>query len=238
MLNAESLTFVLVHGAFQGSWCWSRLTPLLEQEGHHVATVTLTGLGEKAHLLNEQIDLDTHVSDVVDFLTSNELSDVILVGHSYGGMVITGAAERSAERIRRLVYLDALVPTNGQSVFDLNSDTFRDKLEIEAKEHGDGFMIPAWPAKRFCITDPVDVEWVESRLTPHPIATFRQPVEAKERAAGVPGTFIYCTQFGFKDTAGRCKANGWPVLTIETGHEAMLTKPQELAELLLSPECH
>lgn len=230
-------TYVLVHGAWHGSWCWRRLIPLLSAQGHHVTAVTLTGLGDRAHLLSAGVDLNTHVTDVAAFLEMEDLSDVILVGHSYGGMVITGAAERSADRIRRLIYLDALVPSHGQSAFDLNSDAFQERLENEAKEAGDGFKFFPMSPGAMGITDPADAEWVGSRLVPQPIGTFRQPVEANERTPTIPATYILCTQFGFHDTAAKCKQKGWPVLEIECGHDVMVTKPGELAELLLSPDC-
>ena len=232
-----NLTYVLIHGAWHGSWCWRRIIPLLSAKGHHVVAVTLTGLGDRTHLANADVDLDTHVTDVVAFLEMEDLSDVVLVGHSYGGMVITGVAERTADRIRRLIYLDALVPSHGQSAFDLNSDAFRERLEKEARESGDGFTFSPMSPDAMGITDSADAQWVRIRLTPQPIGTFRQPVDAKERVPAIPATYILCTQFGLHETATRCKQNGWPVLEIESGHDVMVTKPNELADLLLSPEC-
>lgn len=233
----ERYTYVLVHGAWHGSWCWRHVTPLLTAGGHKVLTPTLTGLGDRAHLLRPEISLATHVADVATAIETEELADVILVGHSYAGMVITGAAERCADRIKRLVYLDALVPVHGQSGFDLNSEQFRETLEADAREHGDGYKVTALTPQALGITDPTDAEWVAARLVPHPIGTFRDPVEARDRVPSIASTFIFCTRFGFSDTAARCRANGWPVLEIDSGHDAMITNPQELAELLLSPEC-
>ena len=118
-MSISKPAFVLVHGAWHGGWCWTRVTPLLEAAGHRAFAVTLTGLGDRAHLSAPSVDLETHITDVVSMLDMDDLNDVVLVGHSYGGMVVSGAAERAWKRIRRLVYLDALVPKHGQSAFDL-----------------------------------------------------------------------------------------------------------------------
>jgi pimeloyl-ACP methyl ester carboxylesterase len=169
-------------------------------------------------------------------LEMEDLTDVILVGHSYGGLVICGTAERAWKRIRRLVYLDALVPRHGQSGFDLNSPQFREKLEEDAKNNGDGYKV-APIVGILGITDAEDLEWVRARLRPLPIGVFRQPVEAPTFAWQIPSTFIHCTGSGFKATADRCRQTGWPVVEIDCGHDAMIIKPRELAELLLSPNC-
>jgi len=197
-----------------------------------VLTVTLTGLGDRAHLINPSIDLTTHVTDVVSMLEMDDLDDVVLVGHSYGGMVICGAAEHAPRRIRRLVYLDALVPKHGQSGFDLNSPQFREKLEEEAREKGDGYKIMPL-VDILGINNSDDLEWVRARLRPQPIGTFRQPVDAPTFASRIPSTFILCKQFGFAATAERCRRSGWPVLEIDCGHDAMIVRPWELSELLV-----
>src|SRR5262245_14863398 len=123
-------TFVLVHGAWHGGWCWQRVSPLLRARGHEVFAPTLTGLGERSHLLTREIGLETHVADVVNAIRWEDLTDVVLCGHSYGGMVISGAADRMADRVRSLVYLDAFVPADGQSIFDFmtaeRAEGFRD----------------------------------------------------------------------------------------------------------------
>jgi pimeloyl-ACP methyl ester carboxylesterase len=235
-MDRSKSTFVLVHGAWHGGWCWNKLIPHLESSGHRALTVTLTGQGDRAHLINPSIDLATHIADVVSMLEMEDLTDVILVGHSYGGLVICGTAERAWKRIRRLVYLDALVPRHGQSGFDLNSPQFREKLEEDAKNNGDGYKV-APIVGILGITDAEDLEWVRERLRPLPIGVFRQPVEAPTFAWQIPSTFIHCTRSGFKATADRCRQTGWPVLEIDCGHDAMIIKPRELAELLLSPNC-
>jgi pimeloyl-ACP methyl ester carboxylesterase len=204
--------------------------------GHRAVAATLTGSGDRAHLISPAIDLDTHVTDVVSMLEMDDLNDIVLVGHSYGGLVICGAAECAWKRIRRLVYLDALVPGHGQSGFDLNSPQFREKLEQEAKTTGDGYKI-APMIEILGITDAADLEWVRARLRPFPIGAFRQPVNAPTYAWQIPSSFILCKGFGFGATAERCRQAGWPVLEIDCGHDAMIIKPHELAELLVSASC-
>jgi pimeloyl-ACP methyl ester carboxylesterase len=232
MTTARS-TFVLVHGAWHGGWCWNRVVPLLQAAGHRAFAITLTGLGDRAHLLSPAIDLDTHITDVVSMLEMDDLNDVVLVGHSYGGLVISGAAERAWRRIRRLIYLDALVPKHGQSAFDLNSPQFREKVEREAADKGDRFKIMPM-VDILGITDARDLEWVRARLRPQPIATFQQPVDAPTFAQGIPSVFILCKQFGFGATAQRCRQNGWTVLEIDCGHDAMIVRPKELSEALIA----
>jgi pimeloyl-ACP methyl ester carboxylesterase len=163
MADQSKSPFVLVHGAWHGGWCWNKLIPHLESAGHRALAVTLTGQGDRAHLINPSVDLSTHVTDVVSVLEMDDLSDVILVGHSYGGLVVCGAAERASKRIRRLVYLDALVPRHGQSGFDLNSHQFREKVEQDARDNGDGYKV-APIVDILGITDVVDLEWVRARV--------------------------------------------------------------------------
>lgn len=237
MAESAKPVFVLVHGAWHGGWCWRRLTPLLEAAGHRTVAVTLTGQGDRAHLIGPEVGLGTHIDDVVSTIEMEDLADIILVGHSYGGMVIGGAAEGVAPRIRRLVYLDALVPVSGQCAFDLNSPQFRERIECEARESGEGYKVAPRP-DMLGITDAADRAWVEARLRPLPIGCFRAPLAApRHAAAALLSTFILCTRFGFHDTAARCRAAGWAVVEIDCGHDAMILAPQALAELLISPAC-
>jgi pimeloyl-ACP methyl ester carboxylesterase len=236
-MDQAGLTFVLVHGAWHGGWCWKKVVPLLEAAGHRVIALTLTGLGERAHLINPNIGLTTHVNDVLNTLEMDDLIDVILVGHSYGGLVISSVAAHASGRIRRLVYLDALVPENGQSGFDLNSQQFRQRVQAAAAEHGEGYKVSP-NLEMLGVTEAADLEWLRSRLRPQPIASFSEPAEAPPTTKQIPSTYILCTQFGFQDTAARCRAKGWPVLEIDCGHDAMVIKPRELVDLLLTPDCH
>jgi pimeloyl-ACP methyl ester carboxylesterase len=235
--DKPSLTFVLVHGAWHGGWCWKKVVPLLQAAGHRVVALTLTGPGERAHLISPEVGLTTHVEDVVNTLEMEDLTDVILVGHCYGGLVISGVAARAASRIRRLVYLDALVAEHGQSAFDLNSQQFRQRLEAAAAEHGDGYKAPAI-LEILGVSDAADLEWLRPRLRPQPIESFRQPVQARSPAQPMPSTYILCKQFGFQETAAKCRLKGWPVLEIDCGHDAMIVKPRELVDLLLTRDCN
>ena len=141
-------TFVLVHGAWHGSWCWKRVRRALQARGHEVFTPTLTGVGERSHLLAPQVDLDTHINDVVNCVKWEELSDVVLCGHSYGGCVIRGAADRIADRIGALVYLDAFVPETGRSLHDTLPQKTRDGQVDLAKAAGEGWKLPPIRPKR------------------------------------------------------------------------------------------
>jgi pimeloyl-ACP methyl ester carboxylesterase len=227
---------VLVHGAWHGGWCWERVVPRLEAAGREVLALTLPGLGDRSDEAGPHIGIADHVNDIVETLESKDLTDVVLVGHSLGGVAIAGAAAKARGRIRRLVNLDALVPADGQSAFDLSSPGFRDRLEIQAAETGDGWKIQPI-MKIFGVTDEADLAWMTPQLKPQPIRTFRDPVHALSDAEAPPSTYIRCLGAGFGETAERCRAKGWPVLELDCGHDAMILDPRGLAVLLLSPEC-
>lgn len=230
-------TFVLVHGGWHGGWCWRKVAPLLRDAGHEVYAPTLTGLGERAHLLSPAVDLETHIRDVVGVVTYEDLEEVVLVGHSYGGMVITGAAERIAERLAHLVYLDAFVPDDGQRLIDLlppaRAGYFRGRAEAE----GEGWRIPAAPLENYGVTEEADLAWAASKVGGHPLATFEQPVRLTGVSARLPRTYIRCTAFaneGFDTAAAKVKAApGWTYREINTGHDAMITAPGALRAVLL-----
>lgn len=225
-------TVVLVHGSFHGGWCWQRVVPLLEEAGHEVWTPTLTGLAERRHLLTPDVDLRMHTRDVIELLSFEDLQDVVLVGHSYGGMVISSVAAVAPSRLRRVVYLDAYLPGSGESEIDLWPEAWvadhRQALEqvLPVREPP--------PAELLGVEDPEDAAWVESRMTPHPLNTYTQPIPEAEET--VPGAFIHCTQGAlaglFGTFAQRARDRGWPVHELATGHEAMVTKPGEVAGLL------
>ena len=153
-------TFVLVHGAWHGSWCWKRVRKALQAEGHDVFTPTLTGVGERSHLTSPQVTLDTHVADVVNLIRWEELTDVVLCGHSYGGCVITGVADRVAERLRALVYLDAFIPENGQSLHDTLPPEVAEAQVRGARESGDGWRVPPISGEFFQV-NVEDRAWME-----------------------------------------------------------------------------
>ncbi|MGZ4354021.1 MAG: alpha/beta fold hydrolase [Gaiellaceae bacterium] len=228
-------TFVLVHGAWHGGWCWQRVEPLLRAAGHDVLTPTLTGLGDRAHLLSPQVGLSTHVEDVVATLAYERRDDVVLVGHSYAGQVISGAASARPDGVALLVYLDAFVPEDGDRAIDLLPPQVAAHYRESVVERGFGWLIPPRPLEVLGVTDPGDVAWLESRFVPHPWRTYTEPVAVTAAGAGVPGAFVECTDWlrVFEPFARRAEARGWPVRGLASGHEAMATHPRGLADLLL-----
>lgn len=228
-------TFVLVHGAWHGGWCWIKTTRLLTDAAHTVYAPTLTGLGERAHLARPDIDLETHIQDVVAVLESEELRNVVLVGHSYGGMVISGVAARVKNRIAGLVYLDAFVPDAGQSVFSLTAPERAGMLR-NAASAGDGWRIPPLPPERFGISSQRDAEWAQRHLVGQPLQTFEQPIAAV--ASSDTRTYIYCSKHAsgtFDQFAERFRDDRkWRFHDVKTGHDAMVTAPGEIAKILMA----
>lgn len=231
-------TYVLVHGAFHGGWCWRRVAERLAAAGRRVFVPTLTGLGERAHLLSREINLDTHVRDVVALFEAEEIADAVLVGHSYGGIVITGVAARMREKIRQLVYLDAALVGDGESWSDAVPPEAAAARRKAAAETSGGLTIPAPDAAFFGITDPADQAWVDRRLTPHPFAAFDQKMHwGGPLGNGLPKVYIDCVDPVFPGLAA-VKARyrgkpGWPFVELKTGHDAMVSAPEETAKLLL-----
>lgn len=230
-------TFVLVHGSNGGGWVWRQVAPLLRAAGHAVYAPTLTGLSDRAHLLGCGVDLTTHIADVAGLLFYEDLADVILVGNSYAGMVITGVAARAAGRLKLLVYLDAYIPEDGQSEADLWPPERR--AIADAASAAASGLAQAPPPALFGVTDPGLVAWIAARLTPQPVATYTEPVPPGNAAsAALPRVFIHCTANPpttpdvFGPFAARARAAGWAVREIATGHLAMLTAPRELAAIL------
>jgi pimeloyl-ACP methyl ester carboxylesterase len=228
-------TFVLVHGAWHGGWCWRRVADLLERRGHKVSAPTLTGLGERSHLISGSINLDTHITDVVNVLTWEDLRDVVLVGHSYGGWPISGAIEQAFDRIASVVYLDAFVPEDGQKPLDLASE-FARKGILEAMTKGD-VSAPGPPAATFHVNDK-DQAWVNGKLTPQPVGVMLQPIKlsgAHERLR--KKAYIRAPQYPQPtfDSYYRAKKvdPSWRVFEVPCGHDVMVDKPEELAGILL-----
>jgi pimeloyl-ACP methyl ester carboxylesterase len=228
--------FVLVHGAFQGAWVYAKLARKLRDAGHDVYTPTLTGLGERSHLIDRAINLDTHIQDIVNVFKYEDITDAILCGHSYGGLVITGVAHEIGARIRTLFYLDAYAPAEGQSLVDITGA--ETALAFLAQAARNGGMIPPIPAAAFNV-NAADAVWVDRMSGPQPLATFVQGVRAG--VDGVPvanRTYVFATQNGgdwFVETQARLKkAHGWTVHDVPCGHSIMLDQPAKLAELLLA----
>lgn len=228
-------TYVLVHGAWHGGWCWRKIAIALTAAGNEVHAPTLTGLGERARLLSPEIGLETHIRDILETLDAEDLNDVVLVGHSYSGIVVTAVADRVHERIARLVYLDAIVPRDGECLYDRAPAQIKAHFEEHASTGGDGWRVPvsAATAPFLGLKDDADVAWVMPRLTPHPIRTFREPVRLSGSHLKVPRTYINCIgdkPFGQPRTA---QAEGIDdYYEVRTGHDAMVTAPREVVELL------
>jgi pimeloyl-ACP methyl ester carboxylesterase len=239
-------TFVLVHGGWHGGWCWKKVTPVLRSTGHEVFAPTLTGLGERSHLAHSGVNLSTHVQDVVNLVWYEDLTDVILVGHSYGGIVITGVADRVPERLAHLVYLDAFVPRDGEAAVDL---TPIGKHDFERRVHaeGDGWRLPSlrpgpWEPflrEHWLITDEADLRWVAARLSPQPFATMTEPIRCVNAdAAQLPRTYIRCVAYPNPALdrfalAAQQDAINWRYRELATAHDAMITLAEELSDLLL-----
>jgi pimeloyl-ACP methyl ester carboxylesterase len=233
--------FVLVHGAWHGAWCWSRVLPRLRAAGHDAHAVTLTGVGDRAHLLSRDIRIATHVADVVGLIECEELTDVVLVGHSYGGMVITGVADRmEAEHpgvLRHVVYVDGSAPRSGESWSSPHKPEVV-AARIAAAEAGGGLAIPQPDASVFGL-DGADRDWVNRRMTPQPFGLYRDPLVFDEaRLARLPRTFVDCNQPAFPNIDAmrrRVRSEpGWNVVEIATGHDVMVSEPARLAEVLLA----
>jgi pimeloyl-ACP methyl ester carboxylesterase len=229
-------TYVLVHGAWHGGWCWAKVARLLRDAGHEVHTPTLTGLGERAHLARPEIDLELHVQDLVAVLETEELRQVTLVGHSYGGMVVTGAAARLSGRIGQLVYLDAFVPEPGKSVLDYVAPERAQAMRDGAHAEGEGWKVPPFPPERFGVTSQRDTEWLNKHLVPQPLRTLEQPLPA---AGGerLKRSYIYCSgrsTGSFEQFAERLRDDRkWTFHEVKTGHDAMVTAPGEVARILM-----
>ena len=220
-------TFVVAHGAWSSGWAWKKMHPLMRERGHRLLTPSYTGLGERAHLANADIDLDTHITDVVNVLVYEDLRDVVLIGHSYGGMVATGVADRARDRITRLIYLDAFVPDDGQSLFDLTG-----QAPQEARANAvDGWRVPPNPSP--ADTPEEDLAWIQERRMHHPIGTLEQPLVLTRGPLTLPRDYILCTKSeAFTRYAERARAAGWPVHELDASHNPFITIPEPLMDLL------
>jgi pimeloyl-ACP methyl ester carboxylesterase len=231
-------TYVLVHGGGHGGWCYQPVAGLLRTAGHQVYAPSLTGLGEREHLFRCGVDLDCHITDIVNLLHFEDLRDVILVGHSYGGMVITGAADRATDRIGHLVYLDAATPVNGQALVEVAPE-----MMAAARAEGrivDGVEMCLYPTDAmlayYGVADPGRLEWMKARLTPHPWKCFEQPLRLANEAAlaRIPQSHLCTTLYmRWRDVVdlGQ-KANG-RLWDLDTGHDMMITEPGWVADKLM-----
>ncbi len=235
-MAGSAKTFVLVHGAWHGGWCWERVAGPLRARGHRVTTPTQTGLGERSHLMSPDIDLALFTEDIVNHILFEDLHAIVLVGHSFAGNTISGVADQMPERISRLIYLDALVPVSGRSPFDeLPVEVVAHRIRL-AEESSDGLSVPPPPAAAFGVTDPADAAWLERRLTPHPLRCFSSAQEFRSAPGnGLPAEYILCNDPVYGPLEGarrRARDLGWNLREIATGHDAMVTAPAALAEML------
>jgi pimeloyl-ACP methyl ester carboxylesterase len=222
-------TFVLVHGAWYGGWCWAHVARQLRDAGHEVHTPTLSGLGEHAGPGAAKVDLRTHVGDVGNMLIEHDLEDVVLVGHSYAGLVVREVADTLSDRVKELVLVDAWAGADGESLDSLAPAFFKDWVDSATT---DG-LIAVPPASSVGVVDPELAAWVEARLRPQPRLTFSQPTMLRGAVDNIPCRAIVCTPGGPMPFTEIAKGFGWPITEIASGHDVMTLAPDQLAELLL-----
>ena len=228
-------TIILAHGAWSAAWAWKKMRPLLASAGHTFFSPTYTGLGERAHLAHRDIDLSTHVQDVLAVLEFEDLKDVVLLGHSYGGMVATGVADKARSRVARVVYIDAFAPKDGQSLFDLLGPKGEAHMRAGAAKDGDGWKLPLNPMPPD--TSPEDQAWAVPRRRPQPIKTFEQRIKLESKEPPPPRHYIYAKKNGpgdvFRQFGERAKSEaGWKYYEIDASHNPHITCPDVLMKLL------
>lgn len=236
-------TFVLVHGAWHGGWCWQRVSERLRQAGHSVFTPTQTGLGERRHLMSRDITLDTFILDVANLLEMEDLGDVVLVGHSFGGCAVSGVADRMPERVRRLVYLDAMIVEPGRKPFDaLPPEGVAARLKAAEASSG-GLSLPAPAAAAFGVTDAADAAWLERYLTPQPLSAYTSPLNVNGPIGnGLPATYIGCVApaYAALNSSREWAKNrkGFDYVELAACHDAMVSAPDALTARLLDIAAH
>jgi pimeloyl-ACP methyl ester carboxylesterase len=221
---------LLVHGAWHGGWCWAKLRPILEDRGHRVWAPTFTGLGERVHLARRDTGLETHVMDLINVLEYEDLRGVVLIAHSYGGIPATVVADRCSDRLSAVIYLDSALPRDGQTGFDTfrgSEDAYREPVALV----GDGWLIPP-PDTSFGLQDAADFDWVRSRLTPHPVKTFADPIRLARDGPSVPVGAIICTQDATPDAVIARGFGEVPTTWITAGHDAMISEPILVADAI------
>jgi pimeloyl-ACP methyl ester carboxylesterase len=226
---------VLAHGAWSSAWAWKKMRPLMRAAGHEFFTPSYTGLGQRAHLATPDITLSTHVQDVVSVLEFEDLKDVTLIGHSYGGMVATGVVDKARGRIAKVIYLDAFAPRDGQSLFDLTGPKAEGNMRAGAAKDGDGWKLPINPTPPD--TSPEDVAWASPRRKPQPIKTFEERIRLTSTEAPPPRHYIYAKKNGpgdvFRQFGERAKSEaGWKYYEIDASHNPHITCPDALMKLI------
>jgi pimeloyl-ACP methyl ester carboxylesterase len=223
----------LAHGAWSAAWAWKKVRPLMAAAGHQFFAPTYTGLGERAHLASQSNDLETHIQDVLGVLTYEDLREVVLIGHSYGGMVATGVADRARGRIARLIYLDAFVPANGQALIDLVPAGERQRL-LDSVKSGDGWRVTPNPTPPD--TSPEDLEWIGKYRMPQSVRCFDQPLQLNAELT-LPRAYIHCTRYAeqkpFAQFAKRAQREaGWQVYDLDASHSPNVTAPTAFMDAL------
>ena len=226
-------TFLVCHGAWSAGWAWKKMHPLMQAAGHRLVTPTYTGLGERAHLAHPGIDLDLHIEDMLNVIAYEDLRDIVLVGHSYGGMVATGVADRARDRVKQLIYVDAFVPGDGQSLLDLNQAAV---LRMQELANAGGWRVPPNPTPSD--TSPADVEWLSARRVDMPIKCFEAKLKLQGGPLTLPRSYIYATRTTPADTFGpfarESKSDSaWNYYEIDASHSPNVTAPEALMGLLL-----
>jgi pimeloyl-ACP methyl ester carboxylesterase len=223
---------VLAHGAWSSAWAWKKVRPLMTRTGHQFFTPSYTGLGERAHLASPSNDLETHIADVLGVLKFEDLRDVVLMGHSYGGMVATGVADRARDRIAQLIYLDAFVPADGQALVDFLPAAERDR-QLGSVKAGDGWRVTPNPTPPD--TSPEDLAWVAKFRMPQSVKCFEQPLRLQSPLS-VPRAYIHCTRYldkkPFAQFATGARRDGWPCYDLDASHSPNVTAPAELMAVL------
>lgn len=235
--SGKAKTFVLVHGAWYGGWCWDKVAQGLRAQGHWVSTPTCPGLGEQAHLLSKDISLTTHITSIVNHLRYENLSDVVLVGSGFAGVVISGVAEQAPQLLKSLVYVDAMVPESGLSVFEAQPSAITKKRMEEVERLGKGVAIPVPPASSYHAPDQATLDWITARLTPQPVGTYQEKLVLKYPLGnGVPRIYVDCTASPFPplvEVKKKLRAQpGWKWVELATHHDPMITEPELLADYL------
>lgn len=230
-------TYVLVHGAWTGGWVWNRVAPLLRSSGDSVFVPTCTGVGERAHLINSDVGLDTWIQDVTSLLEVEDLRDVVLVGSGFSGVVISGVADRVRDRIGTLVYFDALIIPNGSSAFQQFPADIQERRRREISASGNDAILPAPSVQSFGLASPSDIEWVRKRLRPQPLRTYTDSLQLQNPVGnGLKRVYVDCTQPSFTplvEVKKRLKQqDGWIWKELVGSHDEMVADPNKVASLL------
>jgi pimeloyl-ACP methyl ester carboxylesterase len=232
-MSSSPKTFLVCHGAWSAGWAWKKMHPLMSKAGHRLVTPTYTGLGERAHLAHPAIDLETHIADMLQVIKYEDICDFVLIGHSYGGMVATGVADRARDKVKQLIYIDAFVPADGQSLLDFLADSEQRRMR-EAAKSGDGWRVPPNPTPPD--TSPEDVAWLNERRVHTPINCFEAKLSLSA-PLNVPRSFIYATRAAPSDTFGQFAQKtkndpAWCYYEIDASHSPNVTAPEVLMAML------